>query len=618
MAVRLCLGLVYGVRLCLLFGVLLLWAVSAQAGLVQLAGARAQVTVLGQTTVQSVTLPYHWDRLQPGQAGEAAFGLSFVLPDVPGVPYGLYIPRIGNTYEVRLNGVLLEHKGDLRHNNGANFANSPRYIVIYSNLLGLQNELLITIRTDLGREGGLSTLWLGPADEIYPIYLKMYRLRSTATFAVVVVSLLVGLMALSLWWTQTYKGSVRDPVYLFAGLAELFWAISLCDVLIEVPLVPWPWWGLVPTVCTSVWAFFMVLFCIEVAGWRGQLVARWFIRWLCGLVMACAVASFGAFAFGFYQVLTWVYAVVGLSLAGFVALYLLKASGHAPRIHKIVAFTILLNVMVGVSDLYVLRIGGAYEDQTYLRYVSILFGVSLAFIVITRLRDVSAELRELVGSMGKLLLIKEGELAQNYQQREQLARSHERVAVRTRILRDMHDGVGSTISTAIRQLESGRAVHAEVLKTLRSSLDHLKLSIDAMSIVRGDITAMLANLRYRLEPRLRMSDLVLEWDVDQIIPLPWMDEKVMRNLQFMVYEAVSNVLQHAGATELKIELHVTSYGSVLLKVIDNGSGFEVDRVKRQGLGSLRERADLIHAQLVISSSPGQTRVEIELLSPLAG
>jgi len=57
---------------------------------------------------------------------------------------------------------------------------------------------------------------------------------------------------------------------------------------------------------------------------------------------------------------------------------------------------------------------------------------------------------------------------------EQLAREQERTAERTRILRDMHDGVGAHISTAIRQLESGRATAGEVLHTLRDSLDQLQ------------------------------------------------------------------------------------------------------------------------------------------------
>ena len=47
-------------------------------------------------------------------------------------------------------------------------------------------------------------------------------------------------------------------------------------------------------------------------------------------------------------------------------------------------------------------------------------------------------------------------------------------------------------------------------------------------------------------------------------------------------------------------------------VIDNGCGFEPDRVKHRGLSSLRERAAAIGAGLLIASDAGHTVVEIIL------
>ena len=176
----------------------------------------------------------------------------------------------------------------------------------------------------------------------------------------------------------------------------------------------------------------------------------------------------------------------------------------------------------------------------------------------------------------------------------------------------MHDGVGAHISTAIRQMESGQASHVEVLQTLRDSLDQLKLSIDAMNLSPGDVTALLANLRYRLEPRFKASDIELQWDVDLVLPLARLDHAAMRQLQYMVFESLSNVLQHAHATQLRIELRSTAQGGARLRVIDNGCGFEPERVKRRGLSSLRERAAAIAASLLITSVAGNTVVEIEL------
>jgi signal transduction histidine kinase len=50
-------------------------------------------------------------------------------------------------------------------------------------------------------------------------------------------------------------------------------------------------------------------------------------------------------------------------------------------------------------------------------------------------------------------------------------------------------------------------------------------------------------------------------------------------------------------------------------VVDNGRGFDLERVQRKGLASLRERAAAIGAQLEVSSVPGRTVVEIRICEP---
>ena len=214
---------------------------------------------------------------------------------------------------------------------------------------------------------------------------------------------------------------------------------------------------------------------------------------------------------------------------------------------------------------------------------------------------------------------KETQLAGSYQQLELLAREQERSAERTRILRDMHDGVGSHISAAIRQLQSGKATDGQVLTTLRDSLDQLKLSIDSMHLVPGDVTALLANMRYRLEPRFVSSGIAFEWDVDLLPTIARLDHSALRQLQYMAFEALSNVLQHAQASTLRIEaraLHTTgstvSGHTAVIRFIDDGKGFDTQATTTRGLASMRERAQAIAAQLVLTSAPGRTVVEIYL------
>ena len=197
-------------------------------------------------------------------------------------------------------------------------------------------------------------------------------------------------------------------------------------------------------------------------------------------------------------------------------------------------------------------------------------------------------------------------------------KEHQRQLERTRILRDMHDGVGSHISAAIRQLQSPTVNHDAVLLTLRDSLDQLKLSIDALNLPPGDVSALLANLRYRLEARFNAMGMTLEWAVSPLPVLPSLGASAMRQLQFIFFAALSNVMQHAEASLLRMEATPmpaqagSDSPTIRIRVCDNGRGFDPSSVRRKGLVSMEGRAQAIGAQLAVHSQPGSTVVEILL------
>jgi signal transduction histidine kinase len=362
----------------------------------------------------------------------------------------------------------------------------------------------------------------------------------------------------------------------------------------------------------------MQLFCIEVAAWSHITLVRRFRRWLWCLVAISVVLPLLAAGWELPLALAVWHATLAVTFLGFGAVFLWRAVGPSRRSHKLVAGALLLNLLVGVWDLWNFRIAPSFPDNSLLRFSSLLFGLSLATIVIARLRQASHAAGGVLTTLSQSITEKEAELRQSYELLELQAREQERTAERSRILRDMHDGVGSHISLAIRQLQTGvnnppQADHAEVLHTLRDALDQLKLSMDAIHLPSGDITALLANLRYRLEPRLAASRIALVWDVDVLPPANRLDAAAMRHLQFMLFEALSNVVQHAHATSVCIQAHADMPSQrICVRVIDNGQGFDASQPPRRGLAALRERAAAIGANLAIHSRPGRTEVEIQL------
>lgn len=600
--------------------------------------SRAQSTVIvgGETVRSDIQLPYHWDNANPGQRGEAIFDFTFALERVPDDVWGIFLPALGNAYEIWLNGTLLQRHGSMVRDhgdqqvyNGTDSARVPRYVSIDAGHLRTVNQIRVHIRADVGRRGGLAPLLIGPQDVVYPVYQRAYRWRVTGSVGVVAFSLVVGLTALALWSSHAglrRAGRVgRDPLYLFAAVAQLFWAVYVGDVLVEDPPFPWPWWGMLQTLALGVWGSSMALACMELADWRRQPGALRF-RWaLWGLMLLCPASAWWSLGQGRPLALTVWYSVFGVSLLGFVLVFLWSSLRQFRVEQRIVAVAGLVNIAVALRDLYVFRFDPTYAANSWVRYSSVLFGLAMGYVVVLRFRATSQQLQDLLTNLAQRVSDREQALRESYARLESLARQQERTAERSRILRNMHDGVGAHISSAMRQLQAGgngppRPGHDEVMRTLRDAMDQLKLSIDAIHLVPGDVTALLANLRYRLGPRFQAMGIELQWDVDLLPLCPQMDAGAMSELQFILFEALSNVLQHAHAQVLRIEGHAPPDGPILVRVIDDGCGFDPQTSARRGLAGQRERAAAIGARLRMESQPGRTVVEVQLEveSPDAG
>lgn len=584
----------------------------AAEGPIELRSGTVTVTVDGVTRTAPLELSYHWDREHRGRTGFANFELPFTLAAEPGTPWGIFIPRTGNVLEVWLNDALLQVYGDLGRGNGPDYAKAPIYVPIPGHLLKAgDNRLQIRIRADSARRAGLSRVTVGPATPVRTdLFESAYGWRFTGSVLLTAFSLIVGGIALALWLTQVDADAVgrrrRDGIYFWAALAEFCWAMRVADGVIAEPPLPWPAWGVLMAACYAGWAASAMMFCYHLADWDGNPRMRW-LRWPMAGVVA---GTIGASSMALYR--EEPYWLTGW-LAGeivFIALFVcafVVATVRRPNVGRLlVAAAALATLGFGIRDWLVIRLSDAYGETTWVRYSSVFFGIALLLIVLRRFHAASVEARGSVAALAQRVAQRERELASTFAALEQVARDQARTHERERILRDMHDGVGSHISSAIRQLQSGQTSSEELLRTLRDSLDQLKLSIDSIHLPPGDVGALLAALRYRLEPRLAAGGIELEWAVDEVPTVKRLDAQAMRQLQFLLFEAISNVLQHAQAKTLRIEAE-TMAGAVQLRVIDDGRGFDASRVPR----ALTERAGAVGARLALESRPGRTVVQLD-------
>ena len=96
------------------------------------------------------------------------------------------------------------------------------------------------------------------------------------------------------------------------------------------------------------------------------------------------------------------------------------------------------------------------------------------------------------------------------------------------------------------------------------------------------------------------------------------DSNTQINLYRIVQEGLNNICRHAAAKNVSIKL-VAAYPNIILRMEDDGKGFEIEKrmretvlEKRMGLMSMRERANLLGGKVRITSKEGKgTKVVVK-------
>jgi len=217
--------------------------------------------------------------------------------------------------------------------------------------------------------------------------------------------------------------------------------------------------------------------------------------------------------------------------------------------------------------------------------------------VVVELREVNQQLRNLSTSL-------------------QSVREQERA----RLSRELHDELGQqltglklSLSWLGNRLKDGRSATPDTVDEMRHLLDAAIASVRRIStelrppilddLGFGDAVSWMASEFYKRSGLTVVLDLQFAEQIK--------GEALTTALYRIVQESLTNVVRHAGATQVQIDL-VASGAKMILTVRDNGKGMS-DSAKLGGIGlvSMRERAHSIDAQFSISSVFGKgTTVEV--------
>jgi len=202
-----------------------------------------------------------------------------------------------------------------------------------------------------------------------------------------------------------------------------------------------------------------------------------------------------------------------------------------------------------------------------------------------------------------------------------LYRRARRVAVleeRERIGMDLHDGIIQSIYAIGLGMEYTRLSYEDKVPEASSRMEQ---AIGGLNKVIRDIRNYILDLQ---PSRIRTDDLpealgrlVREFKANTLIEVELkVDEDALEYIQdqpaevlfHIAQEALANTAKHARASRVVVSLRQSSESELILQIIDNGHGFEVETqpgLLGHGLSNMHERARQLGGELELVSSPGE-------------
>ena len=501
----------------------------------------------------------------------------------------LYIPRWKSD-----GSLAIYADGQLIHQSHANLqwngSNQPLWIALpHTTASHPPRKLDIRLQHVRGIGGAFSSVWIGNYRELAPRYYlrEFFQVRLPAFSAAAFLA--TGVFGLFVWLSRR-----NEPIYLLFFSMSVVCFLRMLHTFVGVhPLiVSDAWFGWITV--NSLYGMIVVLhlFAAQLHRARQPLLtwmilangAAWALATLPGLLDATLISAL-------------IYLnIIALGLV--VSLNGLRQSAKAgSHFAMLLSAWCMVTLVAGVYDWALQQNLVNIESVFLTNFTGVGFTLLFWYIMFRRYIEALQTATRAKADLAQRLAQREAELTASHERLREIEHRELLHQERQRLMQDMHDGLGSTLVSALRAFESDRAGDLDAVAMLRGCIDDLKLTIDSMEPVETDLLLLLATLRFRLQPRLEASGLKLTWDVGDVPPLEWLDQRHALHILRILQEAFANILKHAAAHEVAVSVRAEDE-RVLVRVQDDGCGFDPTRpATGRGLANQQRRAEAIGGTL---------------------
>jgi two-component system sensor histidine kinase UhpB len=207
-------------------------------------------------------------------------------------------------------------------------------------------------------------------------------------------------------------------------------------------------------------------------------------------------------------------------------------------------------------------------------------------------------------------------LFNRYQLKKKLQQQNELLSVRNNIAKDLHDEIGSTLTSikilsevSKNNLEKDHQKASSLLNKITEQSSQMQQGMsDIIWAIKPDndrLENMLVRMREYASHTLESKDITAVFLVDEKVLSQSLDMEQRRDFFLIFKEAINNAAKYSQAT--RVDIRISRAGDrLLLKIADDGVGFLAGRqTSSNGLKNMKARAEAMHGTLEIRSEPGK-------------
>lgn len=457
-----------------------------------------------------------------------------------------------------------------------------------------QNEIIISFPYAQAQGFAIGSVFLGTPDAIH----HAWDIRHFLHIEIPRISSVIALLLLGLSLQLTF-GRPKETVFILLSVCTLIWAVSNAQYLYDLSAQPelFFWFGAAVDITINWWIIFHLLFAFEFERIKVPVFSKTLLLYGCvSTIITLPIWNWQQNALMVQHIINLLMFIIGL------ALFTVHVFRKPRREGVVILIALIFQLATGFHSLFFVT-NQTHPDH-FMTFPIGCIALFAVFVYVINRRTLlainAAEVHQ--HELETQLNQQKNELAAQHQKMQELEVQNQLALQKETLMQDLHDGLGSNLTSAILCARSGALKDNDTLHLLEDIYSDLRSLHKTNKNNSASLNQILSELRERIGQRLIKSGIELNWQVKPNLPaLPVQFKGSEHHLRALLNETFANIIKHARATLITVKADIEHH-TLVLDVSDNGIGFDYETiVKGRGLIGMQQRAHMINAQLTITT-----------------